>query len=208
MTPEENKETIAPDYVAQAEAFLFIEGGTLSKRKLATLLQIDAQLLPDILNKLSAALAQKTVRLVETENEVTLATAPEVSSAIKAAYEDDSTKEIGDAGLEVISILLYNGASTRSTIDYIRGVNTSSTVRTLLSRGLIERTNNPHDSREYLYRPTTELLAYLGVQRVEQLPEYAKISSELRAFEETQKESQGPFQTNHDNQSPAGNESL
>ena len=31
----------------------------------------------------------------------------------------------------------------------------------LLARGLIERASNPEDSREYLYRPTAELLAHL-----------------------------------------------
>lgn len=194
MSPEQNQGT---NQVAQAEAFLFVEGGTLSKRKLATLLAIDPQALPPILNALSAQLAQRTLRLIETETEVSLAVTPTIASVIKTVYEDDWTKEIGDAGLEVLSILLYNGATTRSTIDYIRGVNTSSTVRTLLSRGLIERASNPSDSREYVYRPTTELLAHLGVERVEQLPDYAKIVSELRAFEHTQ-EVKGPFDSNHD----------
>ena len=105
--------------------------------------------------------------------------------------EKELSREIGEAGLEVLAIVLYRGPSTRSQIDYIRGVNTSSTVRTLLARGLIERASNPNDSREYLYRPTTELLAHLGVSGVTDLPDCATISSELAAFEATRTSS--PF---------------
>lgn len=193
MNPEQH----TADNVAKAEAVLFVEGGTLSKRKLASLLGIDIQALKEVTNTLSANLAHRTLRLVETETEVSLAAAPEVSAVIQSAYEGEWSKEIGDAGLEVVSILLYNGASTRSTIDYIRGVNTSSTVRTLLSRGLIERASNPHDSREYLYRPTTELLAYLGVENSNELPEYDKIASELATFGNTQKNTEGPFTSDY-----------
>ena len=109
---------------------------------------------------------------------------PATSEEIKTAYELELGREIGDAGLEVLAIVLYRGPSTRAQVDYIRGVNTSSTMRTLLTRGLIERTGNPEDGREFLYRPTVELLAHLGVRKVTELPDYAKISNELAAFEQ------------------------
>ena len=91
--------------------------------------------------------------------------------------------EIGEAGLEVLAIVLYRGASTRAQIDYIRGVNTASTLRNLLSRGLLERAGNPEDAREYLYRPTVELLAHLGVRNNKELPSHEEIAAELGAFE-------------------------
>ncbi len=85
-----------------------------------------------------------------------------------------------------MAIILYRGPSTRAQIDYIRGVNTASTLRNLLARGLLERTGNPDDAREYLYRPTVELLAHLGVTEGKELPDYATIVAELSAFESTQ----------------------
>ena len=169
------------DLVSQAQAFLFVEGGSLSMKNLASKLHIESVALGGVLDELATRLKGSGLTLIRTETEVSLAVAPAVSTAIEAAYQDD--KEIGDAGLEVLAIILYRGASTKSRIDYIRGVNTSSSIRALLSRGLIERAGNPADSREYLYRPTTELLAHLGVTQVEELPNHGKISSALSAFE-------------------------
>ena len=186
MEPNQHITPTARDLAKSAEAFLFVEGGTLSKKTLASRLHIEPHALEGILDQLAHRLLDRGVTLLRTENEVSLAVSADVSQEIEAAYTDE--KEIGDAGLEVLAIILYRGASTKARIDYIRGVNTSSTIRSLLSRGLIERANNPTDSREYLYRPTTALLAHLGITHSEELPEYGKIKSTLTSFE-AQKES-------------------
>ena len=102
--------------------------------------------------------------------------------AVANVLKEEAERDIGDAGLEVLAILLYEGPSTRATIDYIRGVNSSSTIRTLLTRGLVERSGNPDDGREYIYKPTTDLFAYVGVRKREDLPEYGTIAGELAAF--------------------------
>lgn len=174
------------DLAHKIEALLFSEGGTLSKKRLMQLLDVSAEELTPALHSLAARREDTGLALVESETEVALTVAPAAAATIEKAFEKEVGREIGDAGLEVLSILLYRGASTRSSIDYIRGVNTSSTIRTLSQRGLIERIQNPADAREYLYRPTVELLAHLGVAKLTDLPEYGKISSELAAFEETQ----------------------
>lgn len=181
----------APGLTAQAEAFLFVEGGTMSKRALASKLHIDESALQEVLASLLHQLEGRGLALIQTETEVSLAVSPSVSGIVESEFKEDQS--LGDAGLEALAIILYRGASTKSRIDYIRGVNTSSTLRTLLSRGLIERAGNPADSREYLYRPTTELLAHLGVAHIEDLPDYGKISSALADFEKQKQ----PFDEQH-----------
>ena len=171
------------DLIQRAQAFLFSEGGTLTLRKLAQLLEVKEPQLLEALAALSARLEGTGLALIQTDTEVSLAVAKETSPAIQEAYKRELGKEIGDAGLEVLAIVLYRGPSTRAQIDYIRGVNTSSTVRNLLARGLLERTGNPEDGREYLYRPTVELLSYMGVRDRTELPNYAEIVAELQAFE-------------------------
>lgn len=168
---------------ARAEAFLFSEGGSLTLRKLATLLEVKEPQLQEALSALATRLEGTGLSLIKTDTEVSLAVAKETSPAIQKAYERELGREIGDAGLEVLAIILYRGPSTRAQIDYIRGVNTSSTIRNLLSRGLLERTGNPEDGREYLYRPTVELLSHIGVRDLSELPNHAEIVAELKAFE-------------------------
>jgi segregation and condensation protein B len=175
------------------EAFLFAEGGPVSRKKLAQLLECKPEQLSAAAEQLSASLSDRGIALIQTETEIALAVAPSTQAALEKAFEKELGREIGDAGLEVLSILLYRGASTRAQIDYVRGVNSSTTLRSLLARGLTERVGNPEDAREYLYRPTTELLAYLGVKSAQDLPSYATIRDELAAFEKTQQASDEPF---------------
>ncbi|MEY4747368.1 MAG: segregation and condensation protein segregation and condensation protein [Candidatus Parcubacteria bacterium] len=175
------------DLSSQAEAFLFSEGGPLSRKKLAHALGIEESELAPALTELSSRLSGRGLALILTDTSAALAIAPDAAQAVRRARENELGQEIGEAGLEVISIVLYRGPSTRSQIDYIRGVNTSSTIRTLMARGLLERAGNPEDGREYLYRPTVELLAHLGVGQAADLPEYAAIRAELASFEAHEK---------------------
>lgn len=182
----------------KAEAFLFVEGGSMTRKKLASTLGCNASELKDVLSNLRERLNGSGLSLIETETEVSLAVAPQVSDAVREALERELSRDIGDAGLEVLAILLYHGSSTRARIDHIRGVNTASTLRTLLTRGLVMREGNPEDAREYLYKPTVELLAHLGVSRVEELPDYATITAELARFSSQSPEDNGsePTSTN------------
>ena len=173
-----------PNFSARAEAFLFTEGGEITYRKLASLVDCKEEELKISLDELSKRLENSGLALVRPDTAVCLTTSKETSEFIKETEKRELDRDIGDAGLEVLAIILYAGYSTRARIDYIRGVNTSSTLRNLLARGLLERTENPADAREYLYRPTTELLAYLGAEDTRELPDYATIVRELAAFEQ------------------------
>lgn len=174
------------DLSARAQALLFAEGSSLTLKKLAQLLECDDAALTQALQSLEERLQGSGLTVIRTDKEVALAVSKETRESVAAILARENEREIGDAGLEVLGILLYEGPSTRATIDYIRGVNSSSTIRTLLSRGLVERSGNPEDGREYLYRPTVELLAHLGVSKGDELPDHAIISSELNAFKSKQ----------------------
>ena len=157
----------------------------MRKTRLAQLAGISAQELEATLDTLATRLTYGTT-LIQTETEAALVISKEASEAVREAQKKELGEEVGDAGLEVLAIVLYRGPSTRAQIDYIRGVNTASTVRNLLSRGLLERAGNPLDGREYMYRPTAELLAHIGVREGKELPEFDKIARELANFEKQQ----------------------
>lgn len=186
--------TPADELAKRTEAFLFVEGGTLSRKKLTQLLGCSPEELQEALRMLSARLEGSGLSLVESDTEASLATSKETSEVVEATFKQELERDIGDAGLEVLAIVIYMGPSTRARIDYIRGVNCTSTLRNLLARGLIERAENPDDAREYLYRPTAEVLAYLGVARSRDIPDHDTIVRELSAFEQTNE----PFETQND----------
>ena len=115
-----------------------------------------------------------------------LGTAKELSPLIEQLTKEELTKDLGKAGLETLSIILYQGPITRADIDYIRGVNSQFIVRNLLIRGLVERVENPKDARSFLYKTTLDLLSHLGISKIEELPEYAQVREDIDGFKRAQ----------------------
>mgnify|MGYP003490965444 CR=1 FL=1 len=108
-----------------------------------------------------------------------LGTAPEMSDFFAGLRKDELQKERSKASLETLSIVLYKEGVTRSDINFIRGVNSSYILRNLEIRGLIDRINHKSDNRTYVYKPSLELLAYLGVSSVADLPDFERVKQSL-----------------------------
>lgn len=189
-----NKTLSLEERAKRAHAFLFVEGGTMSLKKLSTLVACSPAELKETLGEVSRFLAGSGIALVVSDTEASLATSSEMSEVVRDALKRELDRDIGDAGLEVLAIAMYLGPSTRARIDYIRGVNSASTLRNLLARGLLEREANPADAREFLYRPTTEALAHLGAEHKKNLPDHDRIVAELAEFEKKN----DPFKNNND----------
>jgi segregation and condensation protein B len=184
------------EIAAHIEALLFTEGAAVTRKKIIDWLSLSHEQLELALTFLHGQNVGRGITIVETATELSLVVSEISSEVVRKVLSLDTEKEIGEAGLEVLAILLYKGPSTRSGIDYIRGVNTSTTVRALLSRGLIIRAGNPHDGREYVYEVSSELLAHLGVTSQSALPEYAILSAELASFAASLKAAGNAFENN------------
>ena len=89
--------------------------------------------------------------------------------------------------METLAIIAYKGPLTRAHIEYVRGVNSSFTLRNLVMRGLVERMENPKDARSYLYGTSFNFLKHLGVARPEDLPRFEEFKKEkIEVLEERQ----------------------
>jgi len=141
----------------------------------------DAEL-QEALQQLAAA-PRGTV-LVDDGNRVELRVAPEATAVVEEVRKQDYTRDIGRAGLEVLAAILYRGPLSRSDIDFIRGVNSSQTIRTLLMRGLIQKSSAKTAGRGgFVYEATTETLSTLGVTHIHELPDYAQVQQKLATLE-------------------------
>lgn len=172
---------------AKLEAVLFWKAEPISFKKLAQLLSTDGAKVSETdikvgLVELENILKGRGLTLVQTDTEVMLGTAKELSPLIEQLTKEELSRDLGKAGLETLSIVLYQGPISRADIDYIRGVNSQFILRNLLIRGLVERIDNPKDARSFLYKTTLDLLAHLGVSKVEALPEYEKVRADIEAF--------------------------
>ena len=169
---------------ARIEAILFYKAAPVSVDELARILGVTEEEIQVGLSELENNLGGRGIRLLRKGTEVLLGTAPDASAQIEALIKEELAKDLGKAGLETLSIVLYRGPISRADIDYIRGVNSTFILRNLLIRGLVERIPHPSDQRSYLYQATFELLGYLGVTHIEELPEYKEINTEISALYE------------------------
>ncbi len=173
---------------SKIEALLFWKAEPVSFKKLAELLKVDITEIQNAIVELEAGLKGRGLTLVRDENEVMLGTAKELSSLIEEITKEEIGRDLGKAGLETLSIILYQGPISRSEVDYIRGVNSQFIIRNLLVRGLVERVENPGDARIFLYKPTLALLSHLGVGKISDLPEYKQVREEIENFKKAEQD--------------------
>ncbi|MFA6397327.1 MAG: SMC-Scp complex subunit ScpB [Candidatus Paceibacterota bacterium] len=160
------------DISSKIEAILFIKGEPVSFKKLADLLEVNISEIKESLEILEKNLESRGLQLIIKEDEVMLGTRKDLSSLLELIKKDELNRELSKASLETLTIILYKEHPTRSDIDYIRGVNSSFILRNLLIRGLIERETHPTDQRKFIYKPTFDLLSYLGLSKIDELPNY------------------------------------
>lgn len=182
------------------EAILFYKAEPVSIKKISETLDISTEEAETAIESLKNSLQERGIVLVQKESAVTLSTHPELVDVIEKLAHEEVSGPLTKATLETLAIVAYHGPITKVQIDYIRGVNSNFILRNLLVRGLIEKVPNPKDARTSLYKPSFELLAHLGIQSINELPEYDSFTDELKkieAQEEVQKQTQEQGE-NHD----------
>lgn len=178
------------------EAILFWKGEPLSRKKLVEILKVGQNEINEAIEQLKTNLIGRGIVLQEKDNDITLGTSPEHSLLIENLQKEELNKDLSKASLETLSIVLYKNGVSRAEIDYIRGVNSSFTLRALAIRGLVEKITDPSDNRRYVYRPSFELLSFMGVKSVEELPGYGEVNNDIKVAaenlaEELKNESRG-----------------
>lgn len=153
----------------------------MDKGQLANLLDIKESEVKVVLKALTDSLAKSGVVVVETDTEVELRTAPGAAAIVKKLRENELARDLGKASLETLAVIAYGSGNTRGEIDWVRGVNSSASLRTLLMRGLIEGREDPKDKRRIRYSLTTEALAHLGIENASELPRAEELSAGAKA---------------------------
>lgn len=165
-------------------ALLFASGEPLSKKEVISLLDITPDQLVTVLATLKESLVGSGLAIIETETELEMRTAPEASDIVKKLRESEFARDLGKGSLETLAIIAYRDGATRSEIDWVRGVNSTASLRTLLMRGLINGHEDETDKRKIRYTITTEALAHLGVSCAEDLPRSKELSDSMRTTSE------------------------
>lgn len=169
------------DLEKKLEAVLFWKGEPVSLKKLESILKVPQGEIKDAVGNLKVALEGRGIALLENDGELALGTSPEFGKLIEDLQKEELNKELSKASLETLSIILYKNGASRAEIDYIRGVNSTFILRALSVRGLVEKVSDPKDQRRFIYKPSFDLLSFMGVKNIEELPEWSEVNASLES---------------------------
>ncbi|PIP55786.1 MAG: hypothetical protein CO183_00760 [Candidatus Zambryskibacteria bacterium CG_4_9_14_3_um_filter_42_9] len=168
---------------SKIEAILFFKNEPVSVTDLVKWLAEEEDAIKGALTNLSLSYKGHGIVVVSDGEIASLGTHTEMGELLASLQKEELSRELGRAGLETLALVLYKGPVSRREIDHIRGVNSGFIIRSLMIRGLIERTEG--EGRSYSYKATLKLLEYLGVTSRENLPEYGSAFKKLEEFVKT-----------------------
>jgi segregation and condensation protein B len=156
---------------AKIEALLFVSPSATYPKQIADALGERLSAVNKALENLSEQLLTRGLRLQENKGRYQLTTAPELSEAVENFLHLEASSKLTPASLEALAIIAYQQPVTRPMIDSIRGVNSDSVIRNLLSKGLVEETGRSDGpGRPILYATAPEFLQYFGLTSLKDLP--------------------------------------
>lgn len=161
------------------EAILFAHGDPISLSELARITeqtgdQVRAAI-DELITHYRADSDNRGLVVLEKDGAVQMGTHPDAHAYVEQLIKGEFAERLSRSGLETLAIVAYKGPLSRPEIDYIRGVNSSFTLRNLLMRGMIERTPHPHDARSYRYQIAVQFLQHFGLTKLDELPEYESL---------------------------------
>lgn len=168
--------------LAKLEALLFVASGAVTIGQLAAALEASRHQIEIGLDELEKRYNENPndhgLRLQRFQSRIQLTTAPELATIIEHYLNLDAVSRLSKAALETLAIVAYRQPVSRPEIDSIRGVNSDTVLKTLLSKGLIEEVGRAEGpGRPILYSTTTDFLQYFGLNALEELPPLNLIKS-------------------------------
>ena len=162
------------------ESILFVASKPLSAEAIAKILETSVDEVQSALQNLADLRKESGIVLLESRGLWQLSTNSASSTAVKNFLNAELREKLTDATVETLAIIAYRQPISRSEIEAIRGVNCQYSIRHLLIRGMIQKTANPADARQNLYETTLEFLQHMGIQSVQELPDFQTLVEKIK----------------------------
>ncbi|MBL7164640.1 MAG: SMC-Scp complex subunit ScpB [Anaerolineales bacterium] len=156
---------------ARIEALLFVAPEPVTSGQLARVLDVTTRRIEKGLEEIELQYQDRGICIQRHDGRVRLTTSPEAAPFIEFFLGLEATTQLSRAALETLAIIAYQQPVTRPHVDSIRGVNSDSVMKNLLSKGVIQeigRAEGP--GRPILYSTTPEFLSHFGLISLEELP--------------------------------------
>ncbi|NJC87554.1 MAG: SMC-Scp complex subunit ScpB [Desulfuromonas sp.] len=172
-----------PDLKALVEALLFGADGPLRSDRLAEVLEVERTVVNDVLGALQAEYEARPrgFFLQEVAGGYQLRTRPEFADYLRRLGRTRPFK-FSRPALETLAIVAYRQPVTRTEIEYLRGVDSGSVLKTLLDRHLVRILGKKDvPGKPAIYGTTREFLELFGLADLAALPtlkEFSELAAE------------------------------
>ena len=187
VEPEPEKkprETSIERILPALEAVLFSSPKPVREKDLADLLEAAPKALSAALERLAARTEgeDRGVRLEKVAGGWRFVTRPEFDSLLRKFHEVTERTRLSLAALETLAIIAYRQPITLPEIQDIRGVNSSSVLKTLFEKKLITTAGKkPVVGTPFFYRTTQDFLVRFGLNELAELPKPEDLDADLAA---------------------------
>ena len=156
-----------------AEAIIFASGDGMSFASLMEILDIDEKRMQYIIDTLKDKYysGNSGIVLVQNSDIISFTTSKEQSEIVHNALAIKKNSPLSNAAMETLAIIAYNQPVSRAFIEQVRGVDSTSSVQTLLARNLIEEAGRLEiPGRPLSYKTTATFLRSFSLTSLADLP--------------------------------------
>lgn len=159
--------------IRSAEAIIFASGDGITFDSLMAVLETDEKRTQFVLDSLKDKYNTDNsgVNLIQNTDSISFATAKDTSEIVYKALSVKKNSPLSNAAMETLAIIAYNQPVSRAFIEQVRGVDSTSSVQTLLNRGLIEEAGRLDiPGRPLSYKTTAVFLRSFSLTSLADLP--------------------------------------
>ncbi|SJZ43214.1 segregation and condensation protein B [Cetobacterium ceti] len=171
---------------SQIEALLLLGGEDIKLKELSKFFNISQGKLVEILLELKEERKGTGINIEIDGENIYLVTNPLCGEIVNSFFNQETKpKKLSPAALETLSIIAYHQPITKSEIEAIRGVSVDRIIQNIEEKKFIRNCGKKESiGRPNLYEVTDKFLGYLGINSVEELPDYAKIKEKINGRNE------------------------
>ena len=155
------------------EAMLFVTDEPVGTIALADMLEVEPSSVEEALVDLRAQLEEENrgIQLREVAGGWRLFTHPAYHELIEKYVVSWDTRRLSQAAIETLAVVAYAQPVTRAAVASIRGVNSDSSINSLVEKGLVREAGTADTpGNPTLYATTRAFLEKFGLRSTEDLP--------------------------------------
>lgn len=161
------------DKLGAIEAILFASGEPIEIYRLSQASDVDPGTIPSMIKLLNDRYDDcgSGICIKKLDSSYQMCTRTEFAPQIKLALETKKSAPLSNAAMEALTVIAYNQPVSKSFVENVRGIDSSSVINNLVEKGLVEEAGRLDvPGKPIVYRTTPGFLRSFGLNSLAELP--------------------------------------